>query len=164
MRINARRSVGHTKSTRRTRGFRENDCRRNDSASLQGFHGPRSLRARKDRAESGFITQGPVVEAFEAEMRAYLDNDHVLTTNSATSATHIAIHLLKRAHGAWPGLNQTTRSSPRADVHGDELSHIGKRFAHQVGRRRPGYGEYLHRRLDAKTFPRQNNHFCALGR
>ena len=54
--------------------------------------------------ESGFITQGPVVEAFEAEMHAYLDNEHVLTTNSATSATHIAIHLLKRGRRAWPGL------------------------------------------------------------
>ena len=68
------------------------------------FMAPEASERVKTVLESGFITQGPVVEAFEAEMRAYLDNDHVLTTNSATSATHIAIHLLKRAHGAWPGL------------------------------------------------------------
>ena len=42
------------------------------------FMAPEASERVKTVLESGFITQGPVVEAFEAEMRAYLDNEHVL--------------------------------------------------------------------------------------
>jgi len=54
--------------------------------------------------QSGYITQGPKVEEFEGHMREYLENEFTLTTNSATSATHMAFHLLKKPQGAWPGL------------------------------------------------------------
>jgi len=64
--------------------------------------------------ESGFITQGPVAEAFESETRTYLENEFTLTTNSATSATHIALHLLKPVHGSWPGLNPDDEVLPTA--------------------------------------------------
>ena len=45
---------------------------------------------------AGYITQGPQVEAFEAELRDYFGNPHVLTTNSCTAATHLAFRLLKK--------------------------------------------------------------------
>lgn len=68
------------------------------------FMAPEAPDRVKSVLESGFITQGPVVEELEGTMKSYLQNEYVLTTNSATSATHIALHLLKPAHGAWPGL------------------------------------------------------------
>ncbi len=46
---------------------------------------------------SGFIGQGPKVEKFEEILRGYLSNDNVVTVNSATSAEHLAIHMLKRS-------------------------------------------------------------------
>jgi dTDP-4-amino-4,6-dideoxygalactose transaminase len=59
---------------------------------------------------SGFIGQGPVVEEFEKELGEYF-GPHVypLTTNSATSAEHLALHLLKKPNqdvgeDYWPGL------------------------------------------------------------
>ena len=59
---------------------------------------------------SGFIGQGPVVEEFESELKEYFGpHVHPLTTNSATSAEHLALHLLKKpneevAEDYWPGL------------------------------------------------------------
>jgi dTDP-4-amino-4,6-dideoxygalactose transaminase len=67
--------------------------------------------------ESGYIGQGPKVDEFERELTEYLNNDYIATTNSATSAEHLALHLLKsptksiiQNHGVafhestWPGL------------------------------------------------------------
>ena len=48
---------------------------------------------------SGFIGQGPQVEKFEGFLNNYFNNQHVATTNSATSAEHIAIHMLKKPMG-----------------------------------------------------------------
>jgi dTDP-4-amino-4,6-dideoxygalactose transaminase len=45
---------------------------------------------------SGYIGQGPQVEKFEEILKEYFCNDNVVTTNSATSAEHLAIHMLKR--------------------------------------------------------------------
>ena len=53
---------------------------------------------------SGYVTQGLQVEAFEEELRAYFCNDRVLTMNSATSAIHLSLHLLRQPEGIWPGL------------------------------------------------------------
>lgn len=44
---------------------------------------------------SGYIGQGPKVEEFEKNLKAFLDNDLVVTTNSATSAESLALLLLK---------------------------------------------------------------------
>jgi len=67
--------------------------------------------------ESGFIGQGPVVDDFEKDLRNFFNNDYVVTVNSATSAEHLALHMLKKPaktmigqHGVayyesnWPGL------------------------------------------------------------
>lgn len=55
---------------------------------------------------SGYIGQGPIVENFENELKKVFDNDLVLTTNSATSAEHLAIHLLKKPHHGWNGMDK----------------------------------------------------------
>lgn len=48
--------------------------------------------------KSGYIGQGIKVDEFENILKEYFDNDYVLTMNSATSAEHLAIHLLKKFH------------------------------------------------------------------
>ena len=67
--------------------------------------------------ESGFIGQGPVVDQFEEKLKDFFNNDYVTTVNSATSAEHLALHLLKKSatfrkgyegvtyhDSIWPGL------------------------------------------------------------
>ncbi len=46
--------------------------------------------------DSGYIGQGPVVDKFEEHLKEWFRLDYLLTTNSATSAEHLALHLLKR--------------------------------------------------------------------
>lgn len=66
---------------------------------------------------SGFIGQGKKVEEFESLLKNYFRNYLVLTTNSATSAEHLALHLLKAPsvnnkfiggfatyQSSWPGM------------------------------------------------------------
>ena len=48
--------------------------------------------------DSGYIGQGPKVEEFEKLLRERFKNDYVATTNSGTSAEHLAIHLLKKPY------------------------------------------------------------------
>ena len=68
---------------------------------------------------SGFIGQGPVVDEFEEALRNRFRHEHVVTTNSATSAEHLAIRMLKNPdenkvniHGTisydsiWPGIKE----------------------------------------------------------
>jgi len=61
---------------------------------------------------SGFIGQGKVVDEFESELGKFLNAPFVVTTNSATSAEHLALRLLAKpvynTAGAniFPGLNQ----------------------------------------------------------
>jgi len=54
--------------------------------------------------QSDYIGQGPVVEQFEQALQDRFGHDYVLTTNSCTSALHLALHLLKNPAGDWPGL------------------------------------------------------------
>lgn len=54
---------------------------------------------------SGYIGQGEEVEKFETELKQFLNAEYVLTTNSATSAEHLALHLMKKKTDMWPGLN-----------------------------------------------------------
>ena len=44
---------------------------------------------------SGFIGQGPIVEQFEEALQQRLHHPHIVTTNSATSAEHLAIRMLQ---------------------------------------------------------------------
>lgn len=56
---------------------------------------------------SGFIGQGPKVDEFEDLLSKRFQKDYLLTVNSATSAEHLAFHLLKKPNLDinWPGLN-----------------------------------------------------------
>ena len=45
---------------------------------------------------SGFIGQGPKVEEFESELKTFFNNEKVVSVNAATSAEHLALHMLKR--------------------------------------------------------------------
>ena len=60
----------------------------------------------KDVLMSGYIGQGPIVEKFEKKLKEILNNDFVVTTNSATSAEHLAVHLLKEPVDKWPGIQE----------------------------------------------------------
>lgn len=63
-----------------------------------------SKKASKNAAKvinSGFIGQGPVVDQFEEALRNRFKHKHIVTTNSATSAEHLAIRMLKN-----PDVNQ----------------------------------------------------------
>jgi len=53
---------------------------------------------------SGYIGQGPKVEEFEKDLRNFFNVDYLLTVNSATSAEHLALHMLKNPHRDWPGM------------------------------------------------------------
>ena len=66
--------------------------------------------------ESGFIGQGPKVEEFESVLKDYIGNPYISTMNSATSAEHLALHMLKKPmyetfdgcaqRESWPGLEK----------------------------------------------------------
>ena len=58
----------------------------------------------KETLESGYVTQGPRVEEFEQELQKKLKSPYIVTTNSATSAEHLILHMLKRDMPM--GLNQ----------------------------------------------------------
>tara|TARA_Y100000389_G_scaffold136357_1_gene133900 strand:+ start:1896 stop:3062 length:1167 start_codon:yes stop_codon:yes gene_type:complete len=56
---------------------------------------------------SGFLTQGQQVEKYENALKQFLNNDKILTLNSATSGLTLATRLLKNMDESfnWPGLN-----------------------------------------------------------
>lgn len=81
------------------------------------YMSPEAVKASAEVLQSGYIGQGSKVEEFENSLKVYLKNDRVLTVNSATSAEHLALLLLKKPavfnnviDGAgysmnnWPGL------------------------------------------------------------
>ena len=51
--------------------------------------------------QSDFLTQGPVVPAFEAAIADYCGASHAVATNSATSALHVACMALGLGPGDW---------------------------------------------------------------
>ena len=53
---------------------------------------------------SGYVGQGPKVEEFEKNLKDFFDVDYLLTINSATSAEHLALHMLKKPYMEWPGI------------------------------------------------------------
>ena len=58
-----------------------------------------------DVLKSGFIGQGPVVDVFEENLKQYFRHDKILTLNSATSAEHLALHLLKKPNKFLKGID-----------------------------------------------------------
>ena len=80
-----------------------------------------SKKASKDASKvinSGFIGQGPVVEKFEEALRNRFRQEYIVTTNSATSAEHLAIRMLQNSSEEkemfeygyttkiWPGIKE----------------------------------------------------------
>lgn len=63
------------------------------------YMAPEVEKAAVETLYSGMITQGPKVEAFEHELKRYLDVRHLLTVNSGTSALQLACVLA----GVRPG-------------------------------------------------------------
>jgi len=63
-------------------------------------------QAAAETLKSGYIGQGPKVEEFESLLKSRLQKDYVLTMNAATSAEHMALHLLKSPDNdsKWSGL------------------------------------------------------------
>ena len=53
---------------------------------------------------SGYIAQGPKVEEFERDLKAFLHYERVLSLNSGTSGLHLALRLIQKPHDGWPGL------------------------------------------------------------
>ncbi len=51
--------------------------------------------------QSDFLTQGPMVPKFEANVAAYCNAKHALAVNSATSALHVACKALGLGPGDW---------------------------------------------------------------
>ena len=45
---------------------------------------------------SGFIGQGTKVDEFETQLNDYFQHPYITTLNSATSAEHLALHLIKK--------------------------------------------------------------------
>ena len=80
-----------------------------------------SKKASKDASKvinSGFIGQGPIVEKFEEALRNRFRQEYIVTTNSATSAEHLAIRMLQNPSEEkemfeygyttkiWPGIKE----------------------------------------------------------
>lgn len=55
-----------------------------------------AIEASVEVLRSGYIGQGPKVDEFEERIKKYIGHDHVVTTNSATSALHMAGKFLKK--------------------------------------------------------------------
>jgi dTDP-4-amino-4,6-dideoxy-D-glucose/dTDP-4-amino-2,4-dideoxy-beta-L-xylose transaminase len=52
---------------------------------------------------SGYLAQGPKVDAFEQLLKKHFRNERICTVNSCTSAIHLALHLIKRDYGLADG-------------------------------------------------------------
>lgn len=78
-----------------------------------------AAKASSEILNSGYIGQGPVVDKFELELQERFKNDYVVSVNAATSAEHLALHLLKKPNEkkelyfgvaainhTWPGIQE----------------------------------------------------------
>lgn len=63
------------------------------------FMAPEVIQPLEKVLFSGYVTQGPKVEEFEAKLSAFFGNPYVVTVNSGTSALHLALDLI----GVGPG-------------------------------------------------------------
>ena len=52
---------------------------------------------------SGFVGQGSQVDKFEDSLKNYIGNEYLCTTNSGTSALHLALHSLKKPYNIKDG-------------------------------------------------------------
>ncbi len=63
------------------------------------FVAPEAMALVGETLASGYVAQGPKVDAFEQLLRAHFANQRICTVNSCTSAIHLALHLVKREYG-----------------------------------------------------------------
>jgi dTDP-4-amino-4,6-dideoxygalactose transaminase len=72
---------------------------------------------------SGFIGQGPIVDQFEEKLKKFFNTDYLVTLNSATSAEHLALHLLKKPNISIDNLDgiMSYESKWRGLQDGDEV-------------------------------------------
>jgi len=74
------------------------------------FMSPNAPEKVKKVLESGFIGEGKQVKVFEDRLKKYIGTENIITTNSATSALHLTLHLIKNSiqgHTSynWPLIN-----------------------------------------------------------
>lgn len=68
------------------------------------FVAPEAKQLVDETLSSGYLAQGPKVDAFEQLLRKHFAaNPRVCTVNSCTSAIHLALHLVKREYGLPDG-------------------------------------------------------------
>ena len=67
----------------------------NDIPLFKVYMDKNAANASKKVLNSGYITQGPVVEQFEKKLSKFFNEEKIVTTNSATSALHMIMHMLK---------------------------------------------------------------------
>ena len=69
------------------------------------FMSPEAIKAATNVLKSGYVGQGPIVDEFEEYLKEYFNYPWLVTTNTGTSALHLAIHLLKEANEYWWGMH-----------------------------------------------------------
>jgi dTDP-4-amino-4,6-dideoxygalactose transaminase len=67
------------------------------------FVAPEAKELVAQTLSSGYIAQGPKIDAFEQLLRGHFGNERICTVNSCTSAIHLALHLIKREFGLPDG-------------------------------------------------------------
>jgi len=74
------------------------------------FMSPDVCQPVTDVLMSGFVTQGPQVEKYEAALKSFFDNPCILSLNSATAGLTLALKLLKTPDPItqWPGFDPNT--------------------------------------------------------
>ena len=59
------------------------------------FMSEEAVNNAKKVLQSGYVTQGPVVDEFENKLSSYFNVNKLITVNSATSGLHLIVHMLK---------------------------------------------------------------------
>ena len=84
--------------------------KKNSIPLFKVFMSPTAPEKVKKVLESGFIGEGKQVKVFEDRLKKYIGTENIITTNSATSALHLTLHLIKNSiqgHTSynWPLIN-----------------------------------------------------------
>jgi len=72
--------------------------KREEISLFKVFMSDEAVKKSSEILKSGYIGQGPIVDKFEEKLYRHLDlsDRYILTTNSATSAEHLILHMLKK--------------------------------------------------------------------